>query len=117
MSYYHGNLEKQTKKNKFYRKVIFTTKNMQLVLMSIPPGEEIGLEKHKKTSQFIRIDSGKGIFVIGNNYHKLKDGDAVIIPPNKYHNIINTGKRSLKLYSIYTPPEHPKNRKQKIKPE
>jgi mannose-6-phosphate isomerase-like protein (cupin superfamily) len=116
MSHYYGNIEKQTLRNKYYRKVIFTTKNMQLVLMSIPFGQDIGREKHRKTSQFIRVDSGRGLAVSGRKTHRLKDGDAVIIPPNRYHNIINTGKKPLQLYSIYTPPEHSKNRKQKVKP-
>jgi mannose-6-phosphate isomerase-like protein (cupin superfamily) len=115
MSYYYGNIEKQTLKNKYYRKVIFTTKNMQLVLMFIPSGQDIGIEKHKKRSQFIRVESGKGKAIIGRKIHRLRDGDALIIPPNRYHNIINTGNKPLRLYTIYTPPEHPKNRKQKVK--
>lgn len=115
MSHYYGNIEKQTLKNKYYRRVIFTTKNMQLVLMSIPSGTDIGREKHKKNSQFIRVESGKGVVIIGRKIHRLRDGDAVIIPPNRYHNIINTGKKPLQLYTIYTPPEHPKNRKEKVK--
>lgn len=107
---YIGNIEKDTIINKFYRKVISTTKNLQLVLMSILPRQEIGKEKHKKT-QFIKVESGEGIAILGNKKYKLKKGYAIIIPPNKYHNIINNGKRSLKLYTIYSPPEHKKNTK------
>jgi mannose-6-phosphate isomerase-like protein (cupin superfamily) len=114
-SFYHGNIEKQTEKNTFYRKVIFTTKNMQLVLMSIPAGEEIGMERHKGLSQFIRVEKGKGMAIIGHSKRKLKDGYAIIIPPGRRHNIINTGSRPLKLYSIYSPPQHPRNRKEKTK--
>lgn len=114
MSHYFSNIEKQTRKNTFYRKVIFTSKQMQLVLMSIPPGQEIGMEKHKKTSQFIRIEKGKGRAIINSLSHSLKDGSAILIPANQKHNIINTGKTTLKLYSIYSPPEHPKNKKQKF---
>ena len=116
MNHYYGNIEKQTVKNNFYRKVIFTTKTMQLVLMSIPPGEEIGSERHKKTTQFIRVDSGKGRAVINNRTHRLSDGYALIIPPKQKHNIINTGRKPLKIYTIYSPPEHPKNKKEKRKP-
>jgi mannose-6-phosphate isomerase-like protein (cupin superfamily) len=117
MSFYKGDIENQTLKNKYYRKVIYTTKNMQLVLMSIPKGEEIGMEKHKNTSQFIRVEGGKGIAIVGNKKYSLKDGKAVLIPPNKRHNIINTGSKPLKLYSIYSPPEHPSDRKEMNKIE
>jgi mannose-6-phosphate isomerase-like protein (cupin superfamily) len=104
---YKKNIEKQTLNNNFYRKVIYTTPQQQLVLMSIPPGQEIGMEKHSKTTQFIRIESGKGIAKIADRKFLLKDGDAVIIPPNTLHNIISTGTQPLKLYTIYSPPEHP----------
>ena len=115
MNHYYGNIDKQTKKNTYYRKVIFTTKNMQLVFMSIRPKEEIGMEIHKKTSQFIRVESGHGRVIIGGNIHKLKKDFAVLIPSGKKHNIINTGKNPLKLYTIYSPPEHPRKRKEKVK--
>ena len=78
--HYFGNIEKSTLINIYYRKIIFTTKNMQLVFMSIPPGEEIGMERHKNTSQFIRIEAGRGIAIIGKTRHKIKDGSAVLIP-------------------------------------
>jgi mannose-6-phosphate isomerase-like protein (cupin superfamily) len=87
---------------------------MQLVLMSLSPGEEIGMEIHPHTSQFIRVESGMARVYIGRKMYILRDGDAVIIPPRKKHKIINNGHEDLKLYTIYSPPEHPKNRKQKF---
>lgn len=114
---FKGNIEEITKKNKFYRKVICTTENQQLVAMSLLPLEEIGLEMHSDTSQFIKVEKGKGIAVINNNRYLLKDGDAVLVPSGLYHNIINTSKTEcLKLYTIYSPPHHPFNTRQKIKP-
>lgn len=115
MKPYHANIDSQTKKNSFYRKVVFTTKNMQLVYMSLKRGEEIGMETHTKTSQFIRVESGKGVAVISGKTYKLKKDFAVIVPPKTRHNIINTGKIPLKLYTIYTPPQHPKNKKERVK--
>jgi len=112
---YRGNIEKITLKNTFYRKVLHTTKNMQLVVMRLKPQEEIGVERHVKTSQFIRIESGKAKAIIGDKQYYLKDGDAVVIPPNSYHNIIAVGDEDLHLYTIYTPPAHSKNTKQKNK--
>lgn len=106
MSHYYGNIDKQTRKNTCYRKVIFTTKTMQLVFMSIRPGEEIGTETHRKTSQFIRVESGHGRAIISGKTRKLKKDFAILIPPGKKHNIINLGNRPLNLYTIYSPPEH-----------
>ena len=108
-------IEKTTEKNTYYRKVLYTTKQLQLVVMCLKKGQEIGREKHPHTSQFIRVEKGKAKAVIGKSVYRLKSGDAVIIPAGKYHNIINTGKKDLKLYTIYSPPEHPKNRKEKLK--
>ena len=115
------NIEKETIKNKNYRKVLSTTPNMQLVVMSIKPQTEIGLEKHLKIEQFIRIEKGKGKAIITNNKKeiiqtiRLKDGSVIIIPKNTWHNIINTGDENLQLYSIYSPPEHPPNTLQRNK--
>lgn len=104
---YKGDIEKQTLKNDQYRKILYTNKYQQLVLMSIKPKEEIGWETHRSTSQFIRVEKGKGVAYIGKSKYKLKDGVAVIIPPNTKHNVVNTSKSSkLKLYTIYSPPEH-----------
>lgn len=114
---FHTNIESVTLRNNYYRRVLFTTKNMQLVVMSLKPSEEIGIEKHKNTTQFIRVEKGTGMAIIGSSRYRLKDGSIVMIPPNTWHNIINTSRnKSLKLYTLYAPPEHPKNRKQKKKP-
>ena len=105
---FKGNIENLTLKNLYYRKVIHTNPHQQLVLMSISPQQEIGMERHKTTSQFIRVEKGHGIAIVDGTRYLLKDGDAVVIPPDMYHNIINTSKtESLKLYTIYSPPEHP----------
>jgi mannose-6-phosphate isomerase-like protein (cupin superfamily) len=103
------NIEKLTLENNAYRKVINTTIHQQLVLMSLNPREEIGMEIHPKTTQFIRIEKGRAIAIIDNKAYDLKSGDFLMIPPNKYHNIINkSSKKSLKLYTIYSPPHHKK---------
>ena len=103
---FRDNIEKLTVKNNNFRKVLSTTQNMQLAVMSLKAGEEIGLETHPHTSQFIRVEAGRCKAIIGSKNYYLKDGDAIIVPPNKPHNIINTGESNLKLYTIYTPPEH-----------
>jgi mannose-6-phosphate isomerase-like protein (cupin superfamily) len=113
---YKDNIEKKTLENSYWRKVLFTTPQLQLVLMSIPPKQDIGEEIHKNTTQFIRIESGHGIAIISGKKYILKDGTALVIPPNTKHNIICTDKeKSLQLYSIYSPPEHPIDIKQKFK--
>jgi len=99
-------IEKDTNENKNFRKVLYTGKNSQLVLMSLKPGEEIGAEIHKDTDQFFRVDSGSGEVVINGTNTPIKDGFAVVVPQGAKHNIINTGKEDLKLYSIYSPPHH-----------
>jgi mannose-6-phosphate isomerase-like protein (cupin superfamily) len=114
---YKGNIERETLNNTFYRKVLHTTKNMQLVVMSLNPKEEIGMEVHKKTSQFIRVESGTASAVIGKKKYRLKEDDVIIIPPNTKHNVINTGPEDLKLYTIYTPPEHARQLRQRHKPD
>lgn len=115
MSNLYGDLSKLTLENNNYRKVITTTKHMQLVLMSLKPKEEIGLEIHKNITQFIRIEKGSCIAIIGKDHIKLKKEGYVIIPPNTEHNIINTGKGDLKLYTIYSPPHHKPNLVNKTK--
>ena len=104
---FKGNIEKNTLENNNYRKVLYTGKNLQLVLMSLKAGEEIGEEVHQDNDQFFRFESGKGKFIIDGNEYKVKDGDAVIIPAGAKHNIINTdNKDELKMYTIYAPPHH-----------
>lgn len=97
--------------NKYYRKVIFTTKQQQLVLMNLLPKEEIGMEKHNHTTQFIRVEKGSGIAIVGKKRFRLQDGSAVVIPAGKNHNIL-AGKKGLKLYTIYSPPEYSRDLKE-----
>ena len=100
-------IERITASNDAYRRVIETTPNTQLVLMSLLPGEEIGLETHKGTTQFIRVEAGMGSATIGGKNFRLNDGDAIIVPPGVAHNVkasrIGNG---LKLYTLYSPPHH-----------
>lgn len=102
---YIVHLEEATLKNTDYRRVLYTAEGTQLVLMSIPSGVEIGEETHH-LDQFIRIDQGEATVILNGEKYTLADGDAVVIPRGMAHNIINTGKEDLKLYSLYSPPEH-----------
>lgn len=105
MNGFTQNIEQLTLENDHFRKVLYTTKNSQLVLMSLLPGEEIGEEIHD-VDQFFRIESGLGKAVLNGIDHALEDGTAVIVPAGMKHNIINSGPTPLKLYTIYTPPHH-----------
>ncbi len=98
-------IEKETLENENFRKVIYTSNYSQLVVMSIAPGEDIGEEVHG-LDQFIRIEQGVGKAVLNDEEYDIKDDWAVVIPAGVKHNIVNTGDTSLKLYSIYSPPEH-----------
>lgn len=110
-----SNIEQDTLNNQDYRKVIYTTHNCQLVLMNIEPGDEIGEETHD-LDQFIRFESGQGEVVLNNFKHKVKNGDAIIVPKRVKHNIINTSNtKPLKLYTVYSPPNHKKNTLQHTK--
>jgi len=101
------NIEKDTENNNFFRKVIFTAKNSQLVLMNLKPGEEIGEEVHDNLDQFFRFEDGEGKVVIEGEEFQIGDGFAVVIPAGTKHNIINTSSEEpLKLYTIYSPPNH-----------
>lgn len=99
-------IETETIKNTFFRKVLYTAPNMQLVLMSVK--DEIGMETHPKLDQFIRIDKGKGKAIINGREFPIKNGSAFVIPQGAAHNVINTGTEDLKLYTVYAPPNHPK---------
>ena len=109
MKAYVGSIEKLTEKNKYFRQVLFTGKFAQLVVMSLKPSEEIGNEVHPKVDQFFRIEQGKAKFIFkGKEVHNAKAGDAVIVPAGTFHNVINTSKtEALKLYTLYSPPNHP----------
>lgn len=106
-------IEKATEQNNNFRTVLWTGDNFQVTLMSIPVGDDIGLEVHDIDDQFLRIEEGQGIVRIGDSKDNLDfqrtiyDGAAIMIPAGKWHNIINTGNEPLKLYSIYAPPVHP----------
>ena len=99
-------IEALTVNNDLYRKVLYTGKNLQLVLMTLQPGEEIGEEVHEGHDQFFRIEQGKGTVVIDGQTHAIEDDDAVIVPAGARHNVINSGDQPLRLYTIYGPPEH-----------
>ncbi|HEU4504378.1 MAG TPA: cupin domain-containing protein [Nitrospira sp.] len=106
MSGYIVNIEEATAKNSHYRHVLFTAKHTQLVLMSLKPGEEIGEEVHE-LDQFIRFEAGEGTVILDGKAHSVSDGFAVVIPAGTRHNVVNRSKTAdLKLYSLYSPPEH-----------
>ena len=100
------NIEELTTGNKEFRRVVYTGQYIQLVLMSLKKGEEIGEEVHLDRDQFFRIEKGKGVIVIDGERHKVRSDDAVVVPAGARHNVINTGEKSLKLYTLYGPPEH-----------
>jgi mannose-6-phosphate isomerase-like protein (cupin superfamily) len=107
MKGFKSNIEKDTLKNDNFRRVLYTGKNSQLVLMSLRPGEDIGEEVHETVDQFFRFEKGEGVVLIDGVKQKVADGDAVIVPAGARHNVINTSKTAdLKLYTIYSPPEH-----------
>jgi mannose-6-phosphate isomerase-like protein (cupin superfamily) len=115
---YVGNIEKQTLKNNYFRQVLFTAKNAQLVLMCLQLGEEIGDEVHHKVDQFFRIEQGEAKFIFNEKEERVvHEGEAVIVPAGTFHNVINTGKGQLKLYTIYSPPNHPDGTVHKTKAE
>jgi mannose-6-phosphate isomerase-like protein (cupin superfamily) len=101
-----GDIEDQAEDNSDFRRVIYTGKNLQLVLMSLKPGEDIGEEVHKDRDQFFRVEKGNGEVLIDGKRSKIKGDDAVLVPAGARHNIINTGEKPLRLYTLYGPPEH-----------
>ena len=119
MTSYVGPLERVTEKNSCFRKVLFTTGRSQLVVMSLLPGEDIGEETHADVDQFFRVEAGHGQVVLNKTkVHALGPGDAVVVPAGVIHNVVNTSaKLLLKLYSIYTPPEHADGLVQRTKPD
>lgn len=115
---FFGDIEKLTVKNSYFRKVLFTGKYAQLVVMSLKPGEEIGNEVHKNVDQFFRIEEGEAKFVLNNGKDNCvaKNGFAVIVPAGTWHNVINNSKtKKVKLYTVYSPPNHPKGTIHKTK--
>jgi len=107
MNGYVTNIERDTVSNENFRRVLFTGPNIQLVLMTLQPGEEIGKEVHRDHDQFIRVEEGNGIVVLDGKKHELSDGSAVVIPASVEHNVVNTSSNApLRLYTLYSPPEH-----------
>ncbi len=105
MKGYVTNIEKDTLANENFRKVLYTAKNSQLVLMTLKPGEEIGEEVHT-LDQFLRIEQGTGKAVLNDVEYDIADGSAIVVPAGTKHNFMNTGSEPMKLYTIYSPPEH-----------
>ena len=107
MKGFKTNIEKETLENKNFRKVLYTAKHSQLVLMSLKPHEEIGMEVHQGNDQFFRFEKGQGRCVIDGNFYDIGDGSVIIVPSGAQHNIINTSdSEDLKLYTIYSPAHH-----------
>jgi mannose-6-phosphate isomerase-like protein (cupin superfamily) len=106
MKGYFGNIEDLTEENTDFRRVLYSGSKLQLVLMAVPPGEELGGEIHADTDQFFRIEEGKGMIVVDGVTHKVAGGDGVVVPAGAHHNVICTGHEPLKLYTIYGPPHH-----------
>ena len=106
MKGFKGNIEKLTLENSDFRKVLYTGKHLQLVLMSLKVGEEIGLEVHENNDQFFRFESGMGKCVIDANEFDVNEGDVIVVPSGAKHNVTNTGNVALNMYTIYGPPNH-----------
>ena len=101
------NIEEKTEQNNFFRQVLYTGKHTQLVVMSLLPGEEIGMEVHPQVDQFFRIEEGRAKVIIDGEEHEVDEGFAIIVPAGSQHNVVNTGSNPLKLYTLYSPPNHP----------
>ena len=106
MKGYHDDIEQQTVGNDDFRRVLYTGQHLQLVLMTLQPGEEIGSEIHEDRDQFFRFEEGSGQVDIDGNSYAVVDGSGVIVPQGSRHNVRNTGDEPLKLYTLYAPPEH-----------
>ena len=107
MKGFHSNIEQDTLDNNNFRKVLYTAKHCQLVLMSLEPGEEIGVETHADNDQFLRFEGGEGKCLIDGNEYKVSDGFAIIVPAGAEHNVVNVSSTErLKIYTIYSPPHH-----------
>jgi mannose-6-phosphate isomerase-like protein (cupin superfamily) len=119
MSGYFGPIEEQTLKNTYFRQVLFTGKLCQLVVMCLQPNEEIGNEVHPEVDQFFRVEQGEAKFVLnGSEEHVVRKNEAAIVPAGTHHNVINTSKTiRLKLYTLYSPPNHPAGTVHKNKAE
>ena len=101
-----GDIEDMTELNTDFRRVLYTGQHIQLVLMALQPGEEIGEETHRDTDQFFRVEEGRGEAWIDGHKTKIKGDDGIVVPAGAKHNIKNTGTKALKLYTLYSPPQH-----------
>lgn len=101
-----ADIEQLTEENSDLRRVLYTGKNIQLVLMAVQPGEDIGEETHEDRDQFFRVEKGKGEVWIDGHRSPIKSDDAIVVPAGARHNIVNTGEKPLRLYTLYAPPEH-----------
>lgn len=117
MKGYVGNIEEKTKQNEYFREVLFTAGKSQLVVMALQPGEEIGMEVHPEHDQFFRFESGSGKVIMDGEEFMVLDGFAVVIPAGVNHNVVNTSSVVMKLYTIYSPPEHKDGTVHKTKAE
>jgi mannose-6-phosphate isomerase-like protein (cupin superfamily) len=118
MTGFVDNIEQKTLNNSYFRQVLFTGKHSQLVLMCLKPNEEIGMEVHSNVDQFFRFESGDGKVIINGEENPVSDGTAVVVPAGAEHNIINTSSdKELKLYTIYSPANHPDGTIHKTKAE
>lgn len=106
MKGFKGNIEQLTLDNDNFRKVLYTAQHLQLVLMSLEVGEDIGIETHENNDQFFRFESGQGKCIIDNNEYNVVEGDSIVVPAGAKHNVINTGNTPFKMYTIYGPPNH-----------
>lgn len=105
---YVADIERATRENEDFRKVLFTTKNSQLVLMTLQPNEDIGMEVHEENDQFIRVEEGEGKAILDGEEHEIRDGFAIVVPAGTEHDIVNTSpEKKMRLYTIYSPAHHP----------
>ena len=109
MNHYFGNIEKDTLDNSNFRKVLYTGTYMQLVVMCLKPTEEIGQEVHDTVDQFFRVEQGTANFIIDGQVTTVSEDQVIIVPAHAQHNVVNVGEVDLKLYTIYSPPNHPEN--------
>ena len=118
MSGYSVDIEQATLENEAFRRVLFTGPHSQLVVMSIEPRGEIGMERHEGVDQFIRIEEGEGEAILDGARHELDEGTALVIPAGTQHNVVNTSATEpLRLYTVYSPPQHPEGTVQRTKAE
>lgn len=105
MKGYIANIEELSLKNEFFRRVLYTDTRLQLVVMALKPGEDIGAEVHQ-LDQFIRVETGQGKAILDGKEYAIQDGSVIVVPQGTVHNIINSGHASMKMYTLYAPPNH-----------